>query len=502
MTSSLTISLEHATLDRARDTSDRAVSALVLLWSRDEPDRVGEIAMVPGGFPGAVAVLGRAGSLPDEEIPHVEWLRQRPGAFTPTGPLRTPQISREQLRISAVDRSVLQIENIGRNDLLLNGRTVSSARVVPGSILEIRSLAVMLCTARPFTLPSFPIGTDPWPEHPFGKADRFGIVGESPELWDLRQRIAFLAPRTAHVLIRGPSGSGKELVAQAIHALSPRGKHPLISRNAATIPDTLVDAELFGNARNYPNPGMAERPGLVGEADGSTLFLDEFGELPAAVQAHLLRVLDLGEYTRLGEARQRRSDFRLIAASNRPDSAFKEDVLARFRIRVEVPDLNVHPEDVPLLTRHLLARIARSDAALAQRWFPNGDTEQAPRISPALITALVRRGYATHVRELETLLWRAMTEGTGNVLDVWPELLSEADEAPSPRSNSLPPSDAVDPMSLRAEDIQAALDRNNGRLADTWKELGLTSRHVLARLIKRYNLVIRRSPGGATDDED
>lgn len=501
MTSSQTISLEHVTQDRPRDLGDRAVSAFVLLWSRDEPDRVGEIAMVPGGFPGAVAVLGRAPSQPDEAVPHVEWLRQRPGSFTPTGPLRTPQISREQLRISAVDRSVLQVENIGRNDLLLNGQVVGSARVVPGSVLEIRSLAVMLCTARPFTLPSFPIGTEPWPEYSFGAADRFGIVGESPAIWELRQRIAFLAPRAAHVLVRGPSGSGKELVAQAIHSLSPRGKHTLVTRNAATIPDTLVDAELFGNARNYPNPGMSERPGLVGEADGSTLFLDEFGELPAAVQAHLLRVLDLGEYTRLGEARQRRSDFRLIGASNRPDSAFKEDVLARFRIRVEVPDLNDRPEDIPLLTRHLLVRIASNDPALAARWFPNGKLDAAPRVSPALITALVRRGYTTHVRELETLLWRAMTEGSGNVLEPWPELLS--DEAPaSNRAPSLAPSDAVDPMSLAPEAIQEALDRNNGRLADTWKELGLSSRHVLARLIKRYNLVIRRSPGGAPDDDE
>ena len=119
----------------------------------------------------------------------------------------------------------------------------------------------------------------------------------------------------------------------------------MISRNAASFPETLIDAELFGNARNYPNPGMPERPGL----------------------------LDSGEYQRLGESRPRKADFRLVAATNRPDSYLKEDVLARLRIRVEVPDLNARREDIPLVARHLLRRIARNDPELARRYFPDGD---------------------------------------------------------------------------------------------------------------------------------
>src|SRR5205807_1302663 len=124
-------------------------------------------------------------------------------------------------------------------------------------------------------------------------------------------------------------GCGKELVAQGIHALSSRRARKIVSRNAATFPDTLVDAELFGNAPNYPNQGMPERAGLIGEADGSTLFLDELGELPEALQTRLLRVLDSGEYQRLGDSRRRSASFRFVAATHRSLEKLREDVAAR-----------------------------------------------------------------------------------------------------------------------------------------------------------------------------
>src|SRR6185295_18995653 len=113
------------------------------------------------------------------------------------------------------------------------------------------------------------------------------------------------------------------LVARALHSRS--GMSKLTSRNAATLPEALVEAELFGNLKNYPNPGMPERPGLIGAADGGCLFLDEFAELPQPAQAHLLRALDQGEYQRLGDATVRHARFRLIAATNRPESALRRD---------------------------------------------------------------------------------------------------------------------------------------------------------------------------------
>src|SRR5262249_66785 len=162
----------------------------------------------------------------------------------------------------------------------------------------------------------------------------------TPLAWALRDTVAFAARAEGHVLVRGESGSGKELCATAIHRLSTRGERALVARNAATFPAGLVDAELFGNAKNHPNPGTAEREGegLVGEGDGGTLFLDEIGELPAALQAHLLRVLDRnGEYQRLGESRVRRADLRVVAATNRGVAELKHDFAARFTLAVEIP---------------------------------------------------------------------------------------------------------------------------------------------------------------------
>lgn len=140
------------------------------------------------------------------------------------------------------------------------------------------------------------------------------------------------------MLITGESGTEKELAAGAIHARSRRGKNVLVAHNAATFPAGLIDAELFGNPKHYPNTGMPERPGLVGEADGGVLFLDEIGELPLEMRARLLRLLDAGgEYRRLGEAKGRRSDFRLVATTNRDASMLKHDLLSRLKVRVALP---------------------------------------------------------------------------------------------------------------------------------------------------------------------
>lgn len=478
--------------DRRPRADGDAVTALVVLWSRDEPERVGEVVPLPGGFPGAEVLIGRAPPA-DDGVPRLGWLRQRPGQSEPTGPLRSPTISREQLRFTADEHGALTVENVGRGDLLHQGRKVARARLAHGDLLELRDRLLMMCARRPPVLPLDAAAEMP-PAHPFGEADAQGIVGESPAAWALRQRIAFVARRHPHVLIHGESGSGKELVAGAIHRLSDRGRRPLISRNAATIPDSLADAELFGNARNYPNPGTPERPGLIGAADGSTLFLDEFAELPEALQARLLRVLDAGEYHRLGETTARRADFRLVAATNRPDDYLKHDVRARLKLRVDVPGLDARREDVPLIARHLLRRILEQDAPLRARLCGE---DGLPRMTPALVAALVRHDYTTHVRELEALLWQALAQTPGEVLDVWADFPAgeRATSAPERPANA-PAAEAVDPATLTPEEIQACLDRHDGRQEPAWRELGLSSRHVLTRLVRKYGLRVRGRTGG------
>lgn len=453
----------------AREGGARAPAArpaLVVLWTREEDDRAGECAPLPR--PGERAVLGRG-----DGPARLTLCRQRPGWSEPRPPLASPGVSREQLVLVGS-----RVERAGKGALRVNGREVEAADLRPGDLVEVTDRLLLLCVERPAVWSG-----DAGRAHAWGAPDAHGLVGESPAAWALRERVAFVARRAEHVLVRGPSGTGKEHVARALHRGSPRGKRALVARNAATIPPTLVDAELFGNVKDYPNPGMLERPGLIGEASGSTLFLDEFAELPPELQAHLLRVLDGGEYHRLGEARARTADLRLVAATNRPEAALKHDVLARLKLRVEVPGLDARPEDVPLLGRHLLAGIAASDAALAARLFPGGDPARPPRWTPALVAALVRRAWTTHVRELEALLWEALQRGGDGPLDVWDELLA----APAAAAGAA----AVDPESLTREQVQACLDRHGGRQEPVWRELGLSSRFVLARLVKRWGLDVR-----------
>ncbi|MDB4996888.1 MAG: Response regulator of zinc sigma-54-dependent two-component system, partial [Myxococcaceae bacterium] len=333
---------------------------LVIAWSFDEPHRIGEVALVPAE---RTLVLGRGE--PGDGADALAFVRQRPGLTEATAPLTSPRISRQQLRVRATG-DALAVSNIGRCRLTVRGEEIAETEVRPGDVLELGSELVLLCVVRSLALAPL---SNAYPAFPFGRADSYGLVGESPEAWRLREVLAFVARRSGHVLVRGASGTGKELVARALHALSSRASRPLVARNAATFPEGLIDAELFGTAKNYPNAGMEARAGLIGEADGSTLLLDEFAELPAAQQTHVLRVLDAGEYTRLGEARMRTSDFRLVAATNREESALKHDVLARLTFRIQVPDLNARREDVPLLAVHLLRRIAKKDPEAVARFF-------------------------------------------------------------------------------------------------------------------------------------
>jgi len=463
----------------APPSSDTPVTlGLVIAWCREDVGRLGEVLLAPSGTPGGWVELGR-GSAREADPPRVDPQRQRPGRNILARPLDSPYLSHQQLKLRAHGTRHLEVEQIGRCKLRHNGRLTRRARVVPGDTLELVGELLLVCAPRPERFPRPRAGLEV--VHDFGEPDAAGFVGESPAAWRLRSEIAFVARGGAHALIRGPSGSGKELVARAIHGDS---GGPLVARNAATLPPTLVDAELFGNARDYPNPGMAARPGLVGEADGGTLFLDEFAEMPHEVQTHLLRVLDAGEYQRLGEAAARRSRFRLVAATNRAPSALREDVLARMPLRIQVPGLEARREDIPLLVLHLMRRRVAENPSLAGPYF---DGEQL-RITPRLVSALLRRRWATHVRELDALLWQAMMVHE-DTLDLAPDA---REAAPPPVEAIEPAAPAVDPDTIPPAVIQACLDKHNGVQAQVWKALGLKSRFVLIRLIKKHNLTLTR----------
>ncbi|MCU0685759.1 MAG: NAD(P)H-hydrate dehydratase, partial [Polyangiaceae bacterium] len=228
--------------------------ALAIVWSGAEPHRVGEITFVPPD--GVARMLGRGGG---EGGSRLHFVRQRPETLEAMPPLQGASMSRDQLRVTGAGDE-LRVERLGRCPMLVGGRTVNAAVLREGETVHVLEQLVLVVVKRPLRMPKlrfFPAARVP----AFGEPDLGGIVGESPAVWKLRDDLALVAQFDRHVLVLGESGTGKELAARAVHELSGRRARRLVARNAATFPPGLVDAELFGNARNYPNVGMAERPG-------------------------------------------------------------------------------------------------------------------------------------------------------------------------------------------------------------------------------------------------
>ena len=456
-------------------------SGLVVIWAPGDPGLVG--AWLP--LSSEPRILGRGPAQSNDPAPRVQAIRQSPGANVLLEPFASPALSRVQLEVFQVEGGArLRLENLGRCKLIVNDVPADEALVGPGDIVQIGNQLLLLCVRRAARLTGQFGG-----QHQFGYPDEHGFVGESPAIWLLRQELRFVGARPGHVLIHGESGTGKELAANAVHRASKR-PGPLIARNAATFPETLIEAELFGSAKGFPNLGMPERPGLIGAAHTGTLFLDEFAELPLSQQTRLLRVLDAGEYQSLGEATLRHADVRVVGATNRALDDLRADVTARFAFVLRMPNLGSRAEDIPLIVRHLLKQVAREDAELRARFFQPDDE---PRLGADLLMGLLRGPAIGNVRWLRNTLWRSLAESSGDTLQ-WPKSLS----GKISRASDLPPAPASggeEPASeLPRERIREALERNQGSVDKTWRELGLTSRFALSRLIKKHGITLRRSP--------
>jgi transcriptional regulator of acetoin/glycerol metabolism len=439
--------LDSTPEDDPREAAGESVWALVVAAWEGSPERVGEVVLVAEGAP---LVLGRDDDADRSPASRARLVRQRPGRNVPASPLVDPFVSREQLRLTARAGGV-EVENLGKRRMIVGGQNVARAVLREAELLELGRRVLFVCVRRPVQLEDVPGSGG----SVFGEPDADGFVGESPAAWRMRAAIRRAASGEGHVLVVGESGTGKELAANAVHRGSARARRPLVVRNAATIPPGLADAELFGNVANYPNAGMRERPGLLGEAEGATLFLDEIGEMGEDLQAHLLRVLQPGgDYQRLGDARRRDADLRVIAATNRPLDRLRHDLLARFRFVVRMPPLRSRREDVPLLARHVARRLGH---------------EEPP--SFATTRRLMSLGYTTHVRQIEALLSRR---------DAGDDAMAEdAAEGPGAAGGG-------DDVSREA--IVAALERCGGLREQAWRDLGLSSRYVLKRLMKKHGL--------------
>jgi len=229
------------------------------------------------------------------------------------------------------------------------------------------------------------------------------IIGESPSLKSIMAHIDLVAPTDASVLVLGESGTGKELIAREIHKHSQRANRPLIKVNCATIPRELYESEFFGHIKGSFTGAISDRLGRFEAADGGTLFLDEVGEIPPGLQGKLLRVLQEGEFERVGEGRTRKVDVRIIAATNKNlaeevnNGRFREDLYYRLNVfPIEVPPLRDHKEDILLLAVHFL------------RVFSHRLNRPVPPLTEANLMDLHAHGWPGNVRELQNIIERAL----------------------------------------------------------------------------------------------
>ncbi|MBV8557510.1 MAG: sigma 54-interacting transcriptional regulator, partial [Planctomycetaceae bacterium] len=251
------------------------------------------------------------------------------------------------------------------------------------------------------------------------------IIGRSPALLAVLDKIGRVAPTGATVLICGETGTGKELIARAIHSNSPRREKPLIKVNCAAMPAGLVESELFGHEKGAFTGAIDRRTGRFELAHGGTIFLDEIGELPAEAQAKLLRVLQELEFERIGGSTPIKVDVRIIAATNRDllkavrEKTFREDLYYRLNVfPIQLPALRERSEDIPLLAQFLLDRFA---SRIGKR---------IEGISRETIRRLIAYPWPGNIRELENILERAVILAIGPTLEIGPDVLIPLDSAP------------------------------------------------------------------------
>ncbi len=309
---------------------------------------------------------------------------------------------------------------------------------------------------------------------------RHNMVGESAAMQEVARQIARAAPSDSTVLIHGETGTGKELVARAVHAASRRSSRPFVTVNCATLSETLLESDLFGHEKGAFTGAVAQKRGKIEVAEGGTLFLDEVGELAPPIQAKLLRVLQEREFERVGGVRPIRVDIRLIAATNRDlDAAskagtFRRDLFFRLNVvAIRVPPLRERPEDIPLLASYFLSRFAEKAS------------RKIAGISAGARRALRAYDWPGNVRELENAIERAAVLGCSEMIteEDLPETILERETPEGAGDRGY--HDAVREAKRRL--IAAALEEAKGSHQEAARLLRLNPTY-LSRLIRNLNL--------------
>ena len=306
------------------------------------------------------------------------------------------------------------------------------------------------------------------------------IVGQSTAIEQLRKLIRDAAPTDATVLIEGESGTGKELVAHAIYCLSTRKDAPYLAINCGALQESLLEAELFGHVKGAFTGADANRQGVFEACDGGTLFIDEVGEMAPAVQVRFLRVLDSGQFQRVGESSTRRADVRILAATNRnlqedvETGRFRQDLYYRLNVfRIPMPPLRDRIEDIPLLAEHFLRESGTSVTRNVQ-------------LTPEATKILLQHPWPGNVRELANVLERAAIvceEGLITPDDLPPDV-QEAAKKPAQRTSH----DADQTLeAIEREHIARVMEHEGGNKTRAAARLGISTRN-LYRKLERYGL--------------
>ena len=316
---------------------------------------------------------------------------------------------------------------------------------------------------------------------------KFGnIVGKSKQMKKIYDLIEKVSPSKASVLITGPSGTGKELIAKAIHYRSNRKDRPFISINCGALTETLLESELFGHEKGAFTGAVAMKKGRFELADGGTLFLDEVGDMPASLQVKLLRVLQEMEFERVGGTKTIQVDVRIISASNRnikedvAESAFREDLYYRLNvIHMEVPSLKERVDDIPLLVRHFIAKFSEDDTVGVE-------------LAPEVWKTLYSYPWPGNVRELENIIERAMvlnSSGAITVADLPDELTGAETQFDLDRfiPSSLTMPEALEKIEEKL--LRRALAQCNNVQSHAAKNLGIT-KSLIQHKMKKYNITV------------